>query len=464
MTFVFGTASSSSVTTATIASPFSTVRNQATSTFALGSQPAQTAVFGGIGSFNWGALPSATALARNGQFSSPSLLRTTTAATTLSSFVFNPNSITTSVTSTTGFPFGGMSMAALQPQPIANSILGGGNFSSASTVSIITPLHQPFQPKTMLGVSPLLPQIQNSTTTTTAVDPLFSLISTSSSLKNLLGVSVPTAILGVSSGPQTNVLSSLKTVTSVLPLTASSSTRTAASTTPLASTTPIFLPNVTVTQQSSQPNVGLGEYFAPLSSSPTSVTSTNTTRSTEDITILADKLKESTIDPLDQALPPQLNELVDNFINILAQNDQYLSEIELMSTIHFSTILEQITRVKQYITDVQDDIEKDKVSFEQLNRSYQEELYQATICNYLKSLPLNADVENRIIDNYFVHKVDNINIQYKNCEDILDCVEKRLQSYDADITAEDLISVAKSVYTGMIAAGSTVHRAHKSIE
>ncbi|CAF1568571.1 unnamed protein product, partial [Didymodactylos carnosus] len=140
-------------------------------------------------------------------------------------------------------------MAALQPQPIANSILGGGNFSSASTVSIITPLHQPFQPKTMLGVSPLLPQIQNSTTTTTAVDPLFSLISTSSSLKNLLGVSVPTAILGVSSGPQTNVLSSLKTVTSVLPLTASSSTRTAASTTPLASTTPIFLPNVTVTQQ-----------------------------------------------------------------------------------------------------------------------------------------------------------------------------------------------------------------------
>ncbi|CAF4500910.1 unnamed protein product, partial [Didymodactylos carnosus] len=121
------------------------------------------------------------------------------------------------------------------------------------------------------------------------------------------------------------------------------------------------------------------------------------------------------------------------------QNDQYLSEIELMSTIHFSTILEQITRVKQYITDVQDDIEKDKVSFEQLNRSYQEELYQATICNYLKSLPLNADVENRIIDNYFVHKVDNINIQYKNCEDILDCVEKRLQSYDADITAEGLL-------------------------
>ncbi len=80
-----------------------------------------------------------------------------------------------------------------------------------------------------------------------------------------------------------------------------------------------------------------------------------------------------------------------------------------------------------------------------------------------------------------MQKVDDIKINYKQCQDVLDCAEKRLQTNGLGVTTEgrlltiyilflnfsfllDLVATAKNVYTGMITAGSKANQTHKIVE
>jgi hypothetical protein len=80
-----------------------------------------------------------------------------------------------------------------------------------------------------------------------------------------------------------------------------------------------------------------------------------------------------------------------------------------------------------------------------------------------------------------MQKVEDIKINYKQCQDVLDCAEKRLQTNGLGVTTEgynlffinlkfhfsfslDLVATAKNVYTGMITAGSKANQTHKIVE
>ncbi len=79
-----------------------------------------------------------------------------------------------------------------------------------------------------------------------------------------------------------------------------------------------------------------------------------------------------------------------------------------------------------------------------------------------------------------MQKVEDIKINYKQCQDVLDSAEKRLQTNGLGVTTEgkfetnffelskisslDLVATAKNVYTGMITAGSKANQTHKIVE
>ncbi|CAF4882904.1 unnamed protein product [Rotaria sp. Silwood1] len=108
---------------------------------------------------------------------------------------------------------------------------------------------------------------------------------------------------------------------------------------------------------------------------------------------------------------------------------------------------------------IQSDVQRDEATFAQINQAYQQELYNGTICKYLRSLSLGADIEDRVVDNYLMQKVEDIKINYKQCQDVLACAEKRLQT-----NGLDLVATAKNVYTGMLTAGSKANQIHKMVE
>ena len=100
--------------------------------------------------------------------------------------------------------------------------------------------------------------------------------------------------------------------------------------------------------------------------------------------------------------------------------------MEHTSTRKFINVHEQIGRIQQNLLDIQSNVQKDESTFAQINQAYQQvnflkfskekeknifirnkflfpfyqikELYNATICKYLRSLPLGADIEGRVID------------------------------------------------------------------
>jgi hypothetical protein len=80
-----------------------------------------------------------------------------------------------------------------------------------------------------------------------------------------------------------------------------------------------------------------------------------------------------------------------------------------------------------------------------------------------------------------MQKVEDVKINYKQCQDVLDCAEKRLQTNGLGVTTEgkrktcvfvilnvnfilDLVATAKNVYSGMITAGSKANQSHKLVE
>lgn len=82
-----------------------------------------------------------------------------------------------------------------------------------------------------------------------------------------------------------------------------------------------------------------------------------------------------------------------------------------------------------------------------------------------------------------MQKVEDIKVSYKQCQDVLNCAEKRLQTNGLGVTTEgkityynrfilifyllfflDLVATAKNVYTGMITAGSKANQTHKLVE
>lgn len=149
---------------------------------------------------------------------------------------------------------------------------------------------------------------------------------------------------------------------------------------------------------------------------------------------------------------------------MLSETEQLLTNMEHTSTTKFANVHEQIVRVQQHVLDIQGDVQRDEATFAQINQAYQQELYNATICKYLRSLPLGADIDDRVVDNYLMQKVEDIKVNYKQCQDVLDCAEKRLQTNGLGVTTEDLIATAKNVYSGMITAGSKANQTHKLVE
>jgi hypothetical protein len=81
-----------------------------------------------------------------------------------------------------------------------------------------------------------------------------------------------------------------------------------------------------------------------------------------------------------------------------------------------------------------------------------------------------------------MQKVEDIKVNYKQCQDVLDCAEKRLQTNGLGVTTEgkikyfisflnffcccclDLVATAKNIYTRMITAGSKANQTHKIVE
>ncbi|CAF1102166.1 unnamed protein product [Rotaria sordida] len=118
------------------------------------------------------------------------------------------------------------------------------------------------------------------------------------------------------------------------------------------------------------------------------------------------------------------------------------------------TLTSKFVNVQQHVLYIQSDVQNDEVAFAQINQAYQQKLYNATICKYLRSLPLSADIQDRVVDNYLIQKVEDIKINYKQCQDVLDCGEKRSQTNSLSVSTEDMIATAKNIYTGMLAAGS----------
>jgi len=187
------------------------------------------------------------------------------------------------------------------------------------------------------------------------------------------------------------------------------------------------IPTIPAAVTTTTTSIGLGGFYGPPSTlSTTSAPSTSTTSvyttSTLGPTSIIQKPKESS-DPMDQLLPPQLNDLVDNFITMLSETEQFLTDMEHTSTSKFVNVHEQIVRVQQHVLDIQGDVQRDEATFAQINQAYQQELYNATICKYLRSLPLGADIDDRVVDNYLMQKVEDIKINYKQCQDVLNCAE-----------------------------------------
>lgn len=138
--------------------------------------------------------------------------------------------------------------------------------------------------------------------------------------------------------------------------------------------------------------------------------------------------------------------------------------MEHTSTNNFIHIQDQIGRIQQNLLDIQSDVQRDESTFAQINQAYQQELYNGTICECLRSSPLGSDIEYRVVDNYLMRKVEEIKISYKQCQEVLDCAEKRLQTNGLGVSTEDLIQTAKNVYTAMISAGSKANQTHKLVE
>ena len=81
-----------------------------------------------------------------------------------------------------------------------------------------------------------------------------------------------------------------------------------------------------------------------------------------------------------------------------------------------------------------------------------------------------------------MQKVEEMKSNYKQCQEVLDCAEKRLQTNGVGVTTEgeqlclwkdwwivhhlilDLVATAKNVYSAMISAGSKANQTHKMVE
>ena len=101
------------------------------------------------------------------------------------------------------------------------------------------------------------------------------------------------------------------------------------------------------------------------------------------------KPKESS-DPMDQTFPPQLHDLIDQFMCVekkqrrfdlldclsfrktLADSEEHLSDMEHMSTSKFVHVQEEIGRIQRNLLDIQSDVQCNEATFAQINQAYQQ--------------------------------------------------------------------------------------------